>query len=89
MSAKRSFSIWTAILRLVGGLLIASGVGWIGYMLVMFVLMNLEMVSSWDIALTYWWIEACVTIPFAISFIAVGWGFVRCNRSSCAEHWSC
>ena len=79
--SERRILRWQTIARwLVGGVLIAMGVGWLALMLWDFALMQLHMVASWDVALTFWYPVACVTFPLAVVAIVAGVVLARGRR---------
>ncbi len=64
---------WQTVARwAAGGLLVAAGAGYVGWMLYGLALMRLQLVPSWDVAQTFWWPAACVTFPFAGAAIVAG-----------------
>lgn len=74
---RRTNSRRTIIRWFVGGGMIAAGLGWVGLMLRDFILLQLHLVPSWDIGLTFWYPIACITFPFAAVAIIVGCLVVR------------
>jgi hypothetical protein len=66
-----------AVRRGVGGTLLLTGLGWLGYMFWLLDRLNRQLVPSWDIGLTYWYPTACVTFPLAFGLVVGGWRLIR------------